>query len=110
MTVEENGESILERDEERRGRAAIRAGRKGVVMGARSDFERNAFQDKLIADTRSPELFLLESVCDEPAPQRRGRNDRCPRPCRDLVRISHVVGVSIRNENEISPSQIGKGN
>src|SRR5437667_1566651 len=110
MTVKENGETILECDEERSGRAAIRACRKGVVMGTRSDLERNTFQDKLIADARSPELFLLKSVRDKPASQRRGSNNCCARQRRDVDWISHVVVVSIWNENKISPSQIVKGN
>src|SRR6185437_5550196 len=42
MSVVEDGETIFECDEERRRGAAIRARRKRVVMGARTDFERNA--------------------------------------------------------------------
>src|SRR5512141_1756658 len=110
MTVEEDGETILERNEERRGRAAIRARRKGVVVGTGTDLERNPFQDKLIADTRAPELLLLESVSDKPAAQRGGSNDCCTRQRRDLNRIAHVIGVSVRHENEISPSKIVEGN
>jgi len=110
VTVEENGKTIFERDEERCGRAAVCARRKGVVMGARTNLEGNAFQDKPIADTRSPELILFKSVCDQPASQRCRSNDRCSRLRRDLGRISHVIGVSIWNENEIRPSQIVKGN
>jgi hypothetical protein len=61
MSVVEDGETILECDEERRGRATVGARRKGVVVGARTDFERNAFQDEPVADSGPPELVLLES-------------------------------------------------
>src|SRR5579862_258733 len=110
MTVEEYGETILECDEERGGRAAIRARCKGVVMGAGSDLERNPFQDELIADARAAELLLLESVADEPASQWSGNNDRCTRQRGDFDRIPHVVGVSIGNENEIRSGKIVERN
>src|SRR5690242_3133859 len=72
MTVEEHGETVLEGDEERRRRTSIRARCKRVVVRTGTNLERNAFQDELIADTRTAELLLLESVSDEPASQRGG--------------------------------------
>ena len=110
MTVEEDGEPIFERDEERRGGAAVRARRKGVVMAARADLERNAFQDELIAYTGAPELLLLETVSDQPASQRRGSNDCRSRQRCDFDRIAHVIGVRVWNENEIGPSEIVESN
>ena len=75
-------------------------------MGAGSNLERNPFQDKLIADPRTPELLLLKSVSDEPASQWCGSDDCRTRQRRDLDRISHVIGVSVRNENEIGAGEI----
>ena len=110
MTVEKDGEPIFERDEERRCGAAVRARRKGVVVAARADLERNAFQDELIAYTGAPELLLLETVSDQPASQRCGSNDRRSRQCCDFDRISHVIGVRVWNENEIGSSEIVESN
>jgi hypothetical protein len=87
MAVEEDGEAILECDEERRGGAAVRTRGKRVVMAARTDLECNALQDELVADTGPPELLLLQSVSDQPASQRGGSNDRPSRRRRDLARI-----------------------
>src|SRR4051812_41280703 len=90
MSVVEDGEAILERDEERCRRPAVGTGRKRIVMGARADFEFNAFHDKLIADTGSPELLLLQSLLgDQPAPQRTGCQNRCTGQRRDFRWISH---------------------
>ena len=41
MPVVEDGETVLERDEERRGGAAVGAGRERVVVRARRDLERS---------------------------------------------------------------------
>src|SRR5689334_1931851 len=110
MTVEKHGEAIFEANEERGGGATIRARCEGVVMGAGRNLERDPFQDKLIADTRAAELFLLESVADEPASQWSRGDDRCTRQRGDFDRISHVIGVRIWDENKISPSKIVEGN
>src|SRR5213594_2520001 len=105
VAIVEDGETILESDEERRGRTAIGTRRKRVVVGARSDFKRNAFQDESIANSSPPELLLLESFFDEPVSQRTWSNDRGARQRGDFDRISHIVVVRVRHEDEISASQ-----
>src|SRR5882672_981496 len=77
MSVVEDGEPVFECNEERCCGAAVRARRKRVVMGARTDFEFNAFQDELIADAGPPELLLFQSVPDKPASQGTGSEDCC---------------------------------
>src|SRR6266576_5531280 len=69
MAIVEDGETIFESDKERRSGTAVGTRRKSVVVTARTNFERNAFQDKLIADSSAPELLLLESLLHEPVSQ-----------------------------------------
>src|SRR5512145_3148562 len=76
MAIVEDGETILESDEERRGGTATDTRRKSVVVAARTDFKRNAFQHEPIADSSPPELLLLESFFNEPPSQRSWSNDR----------------------------------
>src|SRR3990170_2228897 len=105
MAIVEDGETILEGDEERRSGTAVDTRWKRVVVAARTNFERNAFQDKSIANSSAPELLLLESFLHEPVSQWTGSNDRGARSRGDFDRIAHVVVVRVRHEDEIGASQ-----
>ena len=64
MPVVENGKAVLECYEERCGGTAVRARWKGIIMGTWTDFELDAFQNKLVANTSPLKLLLLESISD----------------------------------------------
>src|ERR1051325_17493 len=74
-------------------------------MCARADLEGNAFQVEPIADARAPELLLLEPFFDEPISQRTWGDDRGTGQRGDFDRISHVVVVCIRYQDEIRALQ-----